>query len=334
MSDRNLNSTIERILRDGKRRLNDADREMMAQLLNVYESSRLVIVGEVIRLEEQILWAIANEDGDLTEAWMRRQDWYGQLEQSIQNEIDRIEQVTRGQVNSARAAGAAEGSLGGTATIRAVPGAPVVNAGAVERWISAVQPGSPLDKVLMNFGPEIDKRIVTEITSGLVEGRGSSDVIRRVTAGVEDTFAEYRSGRIVRTEMMRSYRGAYRDQVDALPEGMVAGWRWISALDTRTCIACIGMHNHVFTEYPDFAHVQCRCTFSPVFSSRYAPPQEFVTGDMWFAEQDEDAQRQILGPGRYEVWESGTPLRGMVALEKDPVWGGTTRLIPVKDLRP
>lgn len=253
----NLNSTIDQIIEEGKHRLNDADRAMMQQIMASYDQSRAVLQAEIARLEEQILWSIEHADGEITEAWLRRQDWFTQLEHSIEVESQRIENQLRGESVRARNAGGADGLTSATQTIRAVPGAPVVNARAVERWVSAIQAGSPLDKVLTQFGTGIEKSLVSEVTSGLVEGRGSSDVIRRVMMTASDALEEYKAARIVRTEMMRSYRGVYYDQVNSLPKGMVEGWRWIASLGTRTCMACIGLHGHVFPEYPNVFHVNC-----------------------------------------------------------------------------
>lgn len=334
MTDRDVYSLIDAIVRDGKRRINAADREIIAQLLGAYQEARHTIAAELILLESQIAQSIASNRGELTEAWLRRQDWYQQLDRAIQAEATRLEATTRGLTIEGRAAGIAEGGFTGRATIQAAPGASFTP-GATEWLIAAIQPGSPLDRVLGRYGEHVEASLREGITQGIIQGEGSSNITRRIVADVGEFIPEYDASRIVRTETMRAYRGAYRDQVETLPAGMVAGWRWISALDTRTCAICLGLHNHIFVEYPDYMHIQCRCTTAPVFSPRYAPPQDFQTGDEWLRTQPEDVQLQVLGPSRYELWRNeGIPMRDMVQFEIDPVWGGSTRLIPVRELQP
>lgn len=327
-------SAIEAIVREGKRRINAADREIMGQLLRSYQEARNAIAAEMMLLEDQIRWSIDNADEPITEAWIRRQAWYERLDRAIETESDRLEATTRRLTIDGRAAGIAEGTTTGFATIRAVPSIGT-NPRAVERWISAIQPGSPLDTVLSRYGTNVDTTLRNGITQGIINRQGSSTIVRSIVADVGEFIPESDAGRIVRTETMRAYRGVYRDQMDSLPGGMIAGYRWSADLGLRTCPACLGLHGHIFEEYPNYFHVMCRCTVSPVFSPRYAPPQDFQTGDAWLRQQDETVQRSILGPVRYELWSNeGVPMRGMVRFEQDPVWGGSTRLIPVRELRP
>lgn len=334
MTDRDVYSLIDAIVRDGKRRINAADREIIAQLLGAYQESRHTIAAELILLESQIAQSIASSRGELTEAWLRRQDWYQQLDRAIQAEAARLEATTRALTIDGRSTGIAEGGFTGRATIQAAPG-PSFAPGATGRLISAIQPGSPLDRVLGRYGEHVEASLREGITQGIIQGEGSSNITRRIVADVGEFIPEYDASRIVRTETMRAYRGAYRDQMDTLPAGMIAGYRWISARDTRTCPICLGLHNHIFVEYPDYQHVMCRCTVSIYFSERYAPPQTFQTGDEWLATQSEEVQLSVLGPSRYELWRNeGMPMRDMVRFEMDPVWGGSTRLIPVRELQP
>lgn len=333
MTDRDVYSLIDAIVRDGKRRIGDADRVLIGQLLGAYQEARNTIAAELMILEEQILWSIANNPGEITEAWIRRQEWYQRLDRTIETEAARLEATTRGLTIDGRAAGIAEGGVTGVATIRALPWE-VHTSSPVERWISAIQPGSPLDRVLARYGDNVEAVLKREVTQGLINGQGSSNIVRSIVADVGEFIPPSDASRIVRTETMRAYRGTYYDQMDTLPADMIAGYRWISALDARTCLACIALHGIVFEEYPDFQHVQCRCTIAPVFSPRYAPPQDFQTGEEWMRGQSEDVQRSTMGVARYDAWKAGTPMHSMVEVEHDEQWGGSTRLIPLQRLLP
>lgn len=334
MSDRDVYSLIEAVVRDGKRRINDTDRELVSQLLGAYQDARNTIAAELMMLEEQILWSIANNPDEITAAWMRRQDWYEQLDGSIHAEATRLEDMTRGLTIDGRAAGIAEGGTTGVQTFRAMPWMGT-NPQVVEHWTAAIQPGSPLDRVLSRYGAEVEGGLRDGITQGLIERQGSGNIVRTIVADVGELIPTIDASRIVRTETMRAYRGVYRDQMDALPRGMIAGYRWLASLDNRTCPICVGLHNHIFPEYPDYQHVMCRCVILPSFSERYAPPREFETGDEWLMKQPEDVQVSVLGPSRHELWrDGGVPMRDMVRFETDPVWGGSTRLAPLRELRP
>lgn len=332
MSDRGIYAEIDRIIRAGKRRLDAADRDLINQLLAAYQDARHTVMAELTLLEQQILWSIEAQEDHLTAAWMRRQAWYQQLDQTIQREADRLEDKVRNLTTLAREAGIAQGVVTGSATVSAVPWG-TFNSRAVEHWISAIQPGSPLDRVLSRYGLDVETSLRNEITQGLIRGRGSRNTVSAILADVGEVIEPFKASRIVRTEMMRAYRGVFEEQMGAFPRHMIAGYQWMSALDMRTCPICLGLHGQVFEDYPDFAHVNCRCVVVPVFGERYAPPREIVTGDQWFSQQSPEYQRAVLGPGRSDVYSEGTPLAGMIRFDKDPVWGGTPRLITLKELR-
>lgn len=336
MTQRDVYSLIERALRDGKQRLAAGDRALMGEVLNGYELARRRISMEIAQLEQQILWSIANNnDQEITEAWVRRQAWYEHLEDSIFQESKRLEDLVRTQTTSARGLGIQEARTTWSETRRAAPFMRQVNVPAMTRWTASIQPASPLDKVLTNYGAKVDKVLRREITQGIVQGQGRGSIVQQIMAGTDEAISEYDASRIVRTELMRTYRGVYEDQLEALTPGMVTGYRWISALDFRTCPICIGLHGQVFKDYPNYFHVQCRCTVAPVFSERYAPPREYQTGEAWLRGLPVEEQQKVLGQGeRFEIWQQGKPLNEMVRFRQDPVWGGDSRLIPLKDLRP
>lgn len=329
MSERDVYPLVDRVIEDGKRRINAADSVLTGELLGAYQDARHSIAAELAFLEEQIRWSIENNEDRLTAAWVRRQDWYRDLDATIQREAAMLESTTRRVTVGGRMAGIAEAGETGRQMIRGVPWAGM-NPRPVEHWIAAIQPGSPVDGVLSRYGTRVESTLKREITQGLVQGRGSQSI----AADLGDIIPPSDASRIVRTETMRAYRGVYQDQMQAMPADAIAGYRWVSALDSRTCAICIGLHGQVFETYPDFFHPNCRCTVSPVFSERYAPPREFTTGEQWLREQSEEQQCAILGPARFEVWSEGSTLPGMIQFGRDPVWGGSTRLTPMRELRP
>jgi hypothetical protein len=59
---------------------------------------------------------------------------------------------------------------------------------------------------------------------------------------------------------------------------------------------------------------------------------EVEAGEAWFARQGEDVQRQMLGPGHFEMYQAGTPLSEMVTWREDPDWGRTVGVKSLKDI--
>lgn len=56
-----------------------------------------------------------------------------------------------------------------------------------------------------------------------------------------------------------------------------------------------------------------------------------ITGDQALSRRGEDFQRELLGPGRYELWKSGVKLADMVTWKDDPEWGRSPALKPLKE---
>jgi hypothetical protein len=56
-------------------------------------------------------------------------------------------------------------------------------------------------------------------------------------------------------------------------------------------------------------------------------------GRDWFARQDPTIQREMLGPGRFDLYEKGMKLESMVTIKTDPTWGKTPALVPLIELQ-
>jgi hypothetical protein len=64
------------------------------------------------------------------------------------------------------------------------------------------------------------------------------------------------------------------------------------------------------------------------------PAVRWQTGGDWFAEQNESVQRDILGPGRFELWQSGK-VKDFARFAKhvdNPIWGGAVVSTPLGEL--
>lgn len=93
------------------------------------------------------------------------------------------------------------------------------------------------------------------------------------------------------------------------------GSQWLTTLDTKACLQCIALSGQAWTfdhaplrgsgpwpgEPP--LHFNCRCTLVPIPSG--ATPIEDVSFETWLRTRPATAQRAILGPGRFALWQSG-----------------------------
>jgi hypothetical protein len=83
----------------------------------------------------------------------------------------------------------------------------------------------------------------------------------------------------------------------------IGKWRWVASLGPRCCALCFARHGslHPLTRSMN-THTGCRCVCAP-------EPRESVavveSGDDVFRRLPRDVQRQVLGPGKLALWESG-----------------------------
>lgn len=76
----------------------------------------------------------------------------------------------------------------------------------------------------------------------------------------------------------------------------------------------------------------CRCTMIPLLRDRPTPERE--TGEAWFARQDAATQRELLGPGKYDLYRQGRITLGdLVGTRDDPRWGRSVYQRSLRELR-
>lgn len=323
---------IERIIRQARARMIRREAIVTRALLTSYERSWRRIDAEVRLLEAQYRQAL-RAGIDVTPEWITRQAYWRGLQSSIEAEFVRFE----GNASRVLGAGQAEAVTAARAdAIALLEGLGLPGIGGelrparMERWVSALQPRSPLRGVIRRYGAAVQTAIQDEITEGLGMGRGSSSVIRSIRDRIGPEAMTPRINTLVRTEMHRTYRGAQREQYDALKdEGIIVGYRWQASLSSRTCGACLAMHGRVFDEYPSGHHPNCRCTVRPVVDPALLPggSAPAASGEEWLRQQDERTQLLALGSrGRLEAFREGMSLEEMVTIRPNETWGPSVGL--------
>lgn len=217
---------------------------------------------------------------------------------------------------------------------------PVLNVAAFESAVARTR--TEAVRGLFDKLPKATGKACRElIVNGVGTGRSPLLVARDLARATD--MPGWAAARISRTEMMTAYREGSLDSWRRSP--VVQSWVWLTAGDNRVCPVCRAMEGteHALSE-PFATHPSCRCTPVPqtatwgdLMGSDFADIEESVDriplGDETFAKLSAEQQRIALGPGRYEVYSSGTPLRDMVRVTDHPVWGPGRELIPLYELR-
>lgn len=198
---------------------------------------------------------------------------------------------------------------------------------AVEYMIGYASNGAPLNKLLMR---DYSKNIAS-LTQTLIDSTAQG-INPRVTARkMADNMAGnlQRALTIARTEQNRTFRTA--NTMAARESGLVRKWIWRSALQERTCIACLAQDG---TEYPLEEelndHPNGRCFKQWVI--RGLQPVGAQSGQEWFQALGEDKQKELLGPKRYEAWQNGANFRDFAAIAHNSVWGNTLQIAPLSSI--
>lgn len=180
-----------------------------------------------------------------------------------------------------------------------------------------------------------------ELVSGMVGGKNPRDVAAKMLKHTEDLFngGLSRALTIARTEMLDAHRAAGK-LADEANADILTSWIWTAALSTKTCPACWGMHG---TEFPlsqagPEGHQNCRCTrvsktktWAELGFTGMAEPSSIMPNrDTVFNALPPESQREVLGPKRYDAWQSGNyPMDSWATKRSTPEWRDSWVVSPV-----
>lgn len=142
-----------------------------------------------------------------------------------------------------------------------------------------------------------------------------NDLADRLAAAIG--VAVLRVAGIARQVVVGVFRGTLRAAYQApAPEGKpeVIGWWWRSRQDRTTCGVCWARHGTVYPlDAPLVSHRHCRCVPVPLKRGDPRPG----TGAALFARLSEEDRRNVLGPGKAALYESGRLNLGALVTETD-----------------
>lgn len=166
---------------------------------------------------------------------------------------------------------------------------------AIKVLIGRTQSGEHLQKFFLRMKPDIAQKVKAELINGFSLGESNSQIAKRIT-DVSDV-SRYRAMTISRTETNEAYRTATREFYGGAD---VKKYVWKSIRDHRTCLICWTLHNRVFkTSKKVFSRPNCRCVLLPYFG------EDLGSSNDDFLKLESGYQKQILGPKRFEMFQSG-----------------------------
>lgn len=205
---------------------------------------------------------------------------------------------------------------------------------AFESAVGLASDKSPLVKLYQDAFADYAADVRTKILTGIAQGQNPRQTAALIS-GINGT-SRARAESICRTEMLRASREACRQTYQANRD-VLSGWTRLSAADGRTCTACWALHGSQHTTDDIMAsHTNCRCVMvpNPRPIEGVQMGEDIPLGDELFAQLDEAMQLEILGPGRFELYQQGNTLASFVEVQTDPRWGPTVSVRPLATTLP
>jgi len=207
-----------------------------------------------------------------------------------------------------------------------------LNTGAAEAIVGRMSDGSPLSGWLDQFGAKASSLLSESLQSAAALGTNPRAVARELAKQLDISAARLLT--MSRTEILGAQRTAtlqnYRDNAGI----GVTGWRWISAHQTRSCLACLSLDGTVFPLTTEFqpSHVSCRCSSIPEIEGVNRPNRQ--TGAQWFDAQPEAVKREMIPKGLWDDYQSGKiVLSDFRHLHEDDRWGASYRTATISEAK-
>lgn len=327
---------------DGESRAVTTARDFREQLVRQEDAALREMARHWARIEKDLMdqfQLLAQEVIDMRESgqvvpdqMIYNLDRYAQMMAQVTQELQKYDADAVGIITNYQRDSYTLGLESAVATIMDTrPSDPMWNrigADAAEVAAGFAGNGAPLGQLLQRDYGDIGKRVIDALVDGLALGKGAFATAKdmRDAMGMEYT----RSVRIARTEINRAYRIANADQY--AKSGVVTKVLRLCAKQANTCFACLEMDGEECPNGIVDDHPNGRCTSIVVTIGGHYP--QWQKGSDWLMQQDEATQRAIMGDGRYEMWkQNGVPLRDMVKMEPNAVWGANPAIISERELR-
>lgn len=269
---------------------------------------------------------LAREGRAPSAAWLMRTEQALALFRAVGSEIAYASASAESIVRSSQAfqlelASAHAREILGLAEVRDVFRPP---AEALDKLAGYLGDGSPLRRLFDKMPALTGAKAEQALIEGVAMGKNPRETARVMRQGVDQAvdLTKSRALTISRTEAMRVHRAASLENYKANAEA-VRGWVWLCACDLRSCPSCWAMHGTFHDHREVFgSHPNCRCSPAPQVRGMSALVPDDKNGPARFGRLDEDEQREILGPKKFELYQAGRiRLEDMTVKTYDRDWG-------------
>jgi SPP1 gp7 family putative phage head morphogenesis protein len=221
----------------------------------------------------------------------------------------------------------------------------LVRADAKQIEAIVVRVNEQVSKLITPLAGDAFDAMVTELVRGVAEGANPRASARRMLRNLQGQHSIGLNTAMViaRTETLDAHRSGARE-IRTANADVLAGWQWISALDTRTCPSCFGMHGsiHPAGEFGPIDHQQGRCSALPVTKTWAElgfdipePPSLVPDAQTVFDKMSDANQLKVMGPTRLELLKSGdVTLADLSQRRSNPGWRDSQTVTPLRDLIP
>jgi hypothetical protein len=199
--------------------------------------------------------------------------------------------------------------------------------------------GSSLQSVVENTSSDVFTRVATRIAEEAQRAAVIPGDLPRLVNEIID-LVDSTMENISTTEIEATTRRV-ASRINNLNQGLVKGYRRVAVVDNKTCVGCLTLHGKMYDLADEFeSHPRCRCILVPVTMSwmEYASVQggampDYMSRDALIGIMPDAVLRDILGPGRYAMYEAGLPLERMIYIERTQEYGPLIRITPLSVLR-
>lgn len=188
---------------------------------------------------------------------------------------------------------------------------------------------------------DVQAQMKQELIRGVITGSNPNKVasvlVGRLGARFEGGL--WRARTIARTELLQATRDAALESRKANAD-IVAGWRWMCSLSSRTCPSCLSMNGQTFPagEPGPNDHPCGRCTAVPVTKpwselgiDQPEPASTFPDAQAWFRQQTDKVQADIMGQARLDALRSGKiAWEDLSMRQSNPGWRDSYVVRPLK----
>jgi hypothetical protein len=203
-----------------------------------------------------------------------------------------------------------------------------INVSAVEFMAGFASDGTPLYDLLKASYPETVARLTDNLIQGLASGKGPRWTATQMATDMAGNLD--RALLIARTEQIRALRAGNLEQMRG--SNVVDGYIRRAQRSANVCAACLALDGQEYDVKVDVSsHPACACYMQPKL--KYGKTPSFPTGEEWFNKQPKATQLQILGKGRYKLYQDGNlDFSKLAQIKHDDTWGATIQQRPLKEL--